>query len=193
MNNGAGMSEYTAIADISESLIQLLRSNMSDLINPDSILLISPADIHSEDVRVSLFLCNIQENPHMKNMAPKADGTEKMGYPGLCLNLYYLLTTYASAPPPDRTDRSLEEHRVMGRAMRTLHDNPILFGVNLKGGLAGSSEHFKVIMCPMSSDEQYRLWSSFPNRSFRASVLYSVTSVSLGGQGGVSPSRERKI
>jgi len=79
------MSEYTAIADISESLIQLLRSNMSDLINPDSIHLISPADIHSEDVRVSLFLCNIQEISYMETMAQKADGAKTVGYPGLGL------------------------------------------------------------------------------------------------------------
>lgn len=173
------MGEYTAIADIGESLIQLLRMNMDDLITPASIVLLSPADVEGQDIRLTLFLYNIVENPYLKNLEMSQEGEEVLRPPSLYLDLYYMLTTYASPHITDRSERTLEEHRILGRAMRIFHDNGLLKGTVLQGSLAGSSDEFRICLNPMSLEDQNRIWSAFPNRSIRASIGYLVTAVSL--------------
>jgi len=54
------MSDYGAIAYVGETLIEILRDNMEDLIPRDSIILASPGEIDAKDnVRLSLFLYQI--------------------------------------------------------------------------------------------------------------------------------------
>lgn len=173
------MSEYTAIADVGESLIQLLRINMEDLVTPSSIVLLSPADVEGQDVRLTLFLYNVLENTYLKNQEIREQSVDLLRNPPLHLDLYYMLTTYASTQITDRSERTLEEHRLLGRAMRVLHDNALLSGSVLQGGLAGASDEFGVCLQPMSMEDQNRIWSAFPNRSFRASIGYLVTSATL--------------
>lgn len=173
------MSEYTAIADVGESLIQLLRVNMEDLVTPDSIVLLSPADVEGQDIRLTLFLYTILENPYLKNQEMRAEGAERLRQPALHLDLYYMLTTYASTQIADRSERTLEEQRLMGRAMRVLHDNAVLKGSVLLGGLTGSSDEFRICLHHMSLEDQNRIWSAFPTRSFRASIGYLVSAVAL--------------
>lgn len=173
------MSEYTAIADVGESLIRLLRINMDDLVKPESIVLLSPADIESQDIRLTLFLYNLSEDSYLKNIELQQEDPDRLLSSPLHLNLYYLLTTYASNQITDRNERTLEEHRILGRAMRVLHDNALLKGSVLQGSLAGSNDEFRICLQNLTLEDQNRIWSAFPNRSFRASIGYLVSALSL--------------
>lgn len=173
------MSDYTVIADLGESLIRLLRNGMNDLVKAESIVLLSPADVDNQDIRLTLFLYSLTENSHLKNQPPLQNDPGRQLSPALHLDLHYLLTTYASEQIPDRTERSLEEQRLLGRAMLILHDQALLGGSFLQGGLAGSGEEFRISPQALTLEEQNRIWSVFPNRSFRASVSYLLSSVSL--------------
>lgn len=173
------MSDYTAIADVGETLIRLLRDNMSDLIPSGSIVLLSPADVEGQNIRLTLFLYSVVENPHLKNQEMHEVSPAQLRYPPLSLDLQYLLTTYASTVIPDRTERTLEEHRILGRAMRIFYDNAILSGSILQGGLAGKNEELRITLNPISLEELNKIWSVFPNISYRASVSYLVTPVRI--------------
>jgi len=169
------MSEYSVIAAVGETLISLLRENMSDLISSESITLLSPADVQGQNIRLTLFLYNIVENPHLKNQgAPDVDPSRHR-YPPLVFDLYYLLTTYASSQIPDLTERTLEEHRILGKAMSVLYDNAILSGSIMRGSLSGSEEELRIMLNSLSLDDLNRIWTSFPNCSYRPSVSYLVT------------------
>lgn len=183
------MSEYTAIADVGETLISLLRDNMSDLIPSDSIVLLSPADVEGQNIRLTLFLYSVVENPHLKNQEMHEIGPTELRYPPLSLDLQYLLTTYASAVIPDRTERTLEEHRILGRAMRIFYDNAILSGSVLQGGLAGTDEELRITLNPISLEELNKIWSVFPNRSYRPSISYLVTPVKIDSTHEISMQR----
>ncbi len=169
------MSEYTAIADIGDTLINLLKDNMSDLINPDMIVLLSPAEVEGQNIRLTLFLYSIVENPYLKNREGIDLHPDGLQYPPLTLDLYFLLTTYASTQIPDLTERTLEEHRILGRAMRIFYDHPVLRGSGLRGGLAGTPDELRIILNPLSLDDLNKIWTSFPNRHYRPSVSYIVT------------------
>lgn len=183
------MGDYRAVADMGETLITLLRDNMSDLINPDSIVLLSPAEVEDQNIRLTLFLYNIMENPHLKNQEMRNLSPTQLGYPPLTLDLYYLLTAYASAQIPDRTERTLEEHRILGRAMRILYDNAILSGTILQGSMAGTSEELRVVLNAISLDDLTKIWSAFQEVGYRLSVSYLVTPANIDSTRDVSMQR----
>ena len=174
------MSDYTAIADVGETLIELLRGNMQGLIPADSIALVSPGEIEGKDnIRLSLFLYQVNENIHLKNLEMEKMGSSRLKAPPLTLDIYYMLTSYPSPGIQDRTERTQEEHSILGRAMQVLHDNPVLAGSVLKGSLSAHDTELHVIGTSMSLDDMSKIWSTFKEKSFRPSVCYQVTPVKI--------------
>lgn len=182
------MSDYTAIADVGETLIELLRGNMQDLIPADSIALVSPGEIEGKDnIRLSLFLYQVNENAYLKNQEMENLGPSRLKVTPLALEIYYMLTSYPSSGIQDRTERTQEEHSILGRAMQILHDNSVLSGSVLKGSLSAHDTELRVVSTAMSLDDMSKIWSTFKERSFRPSVCYQVTPVRI------ESSREKKI
>lgn len=181
----------TAIADVGETLVELLRGNMQDLIQAgsvDSIALVSPGEIEGKDnIRLSLFLYHVEENIYLKNQEMEKKGSSVLKAPPLAVDLYYMLTSYPSTGIHDRTDRTREEHSILGRAMQILHDNAVLTGSALKGNLSASDTVLHVMVASLSLDDMTKIWSTFKEKSFRPSVCYLVTPVKIESL------RERKI
>lgn len=169
------MATDTVIADVGDSLLKLLREGMSDLVQPSSIVLLSPADVEGQNVSLTLFLYYIAENPHLKNnMSAYASDWE---HPPLALDLYYMITAYTSVQ--DIAQKSLEEQRVLGRAMRLLHTNSVLHGSRLQGALRGSSDVLRVTMNPLALTEMTSIWHAIPKQHYRPSIGYVVSPVML--------------
>jgi hypothetical protein len=182
------MSDYTAIADVGETLVELLRGNMQDLIPEDSIALVSPGEIEGKDnIRLSLFLYQVNENTYLKNQEMEKMGSSRLKAPSIALDTYYMLTSYPSSGIQDRTERTREEHSILGRAIQVLHDNPILTGSVLKGSLPAHDTELRVVVTSMSLDDMSKIWSTFKEKSFRPSVCYQVTPVKI------ESSREKSI
>jgi uncharacterized protein DUF4255 len=162
------MSEYTAIDDITNTVLNLFKNNTGGLLPQDRITAASPADV-SDDTQplLSFFLYQINENPHLKNESMTETSTGTLRYPPLSLNLYYLLTAYASSRET--------EHQVMGRAMQILHDNSVIRGSLLQGGLAGTFDEAVVAINAITLDDMNRLWSMFASKPYRLSVTYRVS------------------
>ena len=174
------LSEHTTIADVSETLIDLLRSNMEDLISPDSIVLFSPGEIEANDrVRLSMFLFQIIENAHMKNQEMQIINPTKLKYPALILDLYYMLTSYPSSGIQDKTERTKEEHSILGKAMQILHDNSIITDPLLRGCLTDDGQELHISQTPLNLDDMTKIWSTFQDRPFRPSVCYLVSNVRI--------------
>ncbi len=173
------MSDYRAIADVGETLIGLLRDKMEDLIPTDSIILASPGEIDAKDnVRLSLFLYQVLENAHLKNQEIQVTDPTKVTFPPQILELYYMLTSHVSSGEQDKTEKALEEHRVLGRALQVLHDNSVLSGSLLKGNLDKNDELHITLTLP-SLDDLTKIWTTFAGRPFKSSVCYVVTPVRI--------------
>ncbi|MCK4937537.1 MAG: DUF4255 domain-containing protein [Methanosarcinales archaeon] len=170
------MSDYTAIADVGETLVDLLRENMEDLIAPASIILFSPGEIEdNDDIRLSLFLFQVHENVHLKNQEMQVIKPNTTKYPPLNLDLYYLLTSYPSTGIQDKTERTKEEHSILGRAMQVIYDNAILQGSVLRGGLTENNEEIHITHFPLSLDDMTKIWTTFQDKPFRPSICYIAT------------------
>ena len=162
------MSDYTIIDDITDTLLAVLQANMSGQIAQDHISAASPADITDDtSPRLSLFLYQIHENKHLKNLGMQETNTGTLRYPPLSLNLYYLLTAYASSRDT--------EHQIVGRAVQILYDNAIIRGSLLQGSLSGTFEELIVVMHTLPLDDLNKLWSMFGSKPYRLSVTYQVS------------------
>lgn len=167
---------YTVIEDVSNTLVNLLRNRMEDVLPPPNdqqIVLLSPAEVEGQSVRLTLFLYAIVENAYLKNEERRVVRSTEMRPPPLSLDLYYLLTTYADANAP--ADPTLEAHRILGRAMQIFYDNGILSGSVLHERLAARNAELRLSLNPITVEDLTRIWSVFPNRPYRTSVSYLVT------------------
>lgn len=162
----------TEIADVGEILITLLKDNMG--IPRDTIMLISPGEIEANDnVRLSLFLYQVIESPYMKNQEMQNIDSAHLKYPPLTLELYYMLTAHPASGIPDRTERTKEEHGILGKAMRIIYDYSIL---------AFSDYELRITLNPMSLDDMTKIWTTFQDRPFRPSACYLVTPVRIDSE-----------
>ena len=99
----------------------------------------------------------------------------------MTLELYYMLTSHPPSGTQDKTDKSLEEHTVLGKAVRVLYDNPILKGSVLKGDL-NKDEELHITITSLNLEDLTKIWTTFPNKPFRPSVCYVVTPVKIDSE-----------
>src|SRR5207244_11359778 len=107
---------------------------------------------------INIFLYQTTIDAAWRNMdMPRQIKPGEKGVPPLALNLFYLITAYAkNTGPPELPD--LISHRLLGRAMRALHDHPVLSGNEIKTALSASDlseqiEHVRITQQPISLDE----------------------------------------
>ena len=145
----------TAIAEVGRELIRILRENFAINMElpPDTIMLISPGEIEANDnVRLSLFLYQILENAHMRNQDMQRIASSHNKHPPLTLELYFMLTAHPAAGIPDRTERTMEEHGILGKAMRILYDSTT-FTI--------SDYELRITLNTMSLDDATKIWTTF--------------------------------
>jgi hypothetical protein len=173
-------ANFSAIADVGETLISLLRAGLKGLVAEDGIILFSPGEIEATKApRFCLFLYQVTENPAMKNREPERLSDDKVRAPGLFLDLYYMLIPYESSKIQDLTERTKEEHMVLGKAMQIFHDNAILRDPVLKDGLSGRGLQIGLTLNPVSIDEMTKIWQAFQTKPFKPAVCYLVTPVPI--------------
>ena len=166
----------TAIRDVGETLIDLLRNDPIITIPDAQIALLSPAEANASGVRLTLFLYSIAPAAELRNeleIPGNALNDEPVSLP---LNLFYLVTAFS--PPQDPTNRSLDSHLLLGQAMRVFFNNGILTGSMLRGDLP-RDEELRLTLQPISVEDVTRVWSVFPETALQPSVSYLVTPVRL--------------
>jgi hypothetical protein len=171
-------SHVETIRDVSRTLLDLLKNNLTDI--EDRIGLLSPKNAGNN--LLTLFLYKVTENPDLKNaqhvVVQRPDGSLVERRAPLSLDTYYLLTAHA----PEQPDL-LEAHRALSRAMRVLYDNGILQGSLLRSenpstGLTERSI-LRVTLNPISMEDMTRIWSVLPDTPYEISVTYLVTPVEI--------------
>jgi hypothetical protein len=126
--------------------------------------------------QLNLFLYQTMLSAAWRNMdLPQSVNRGERGFPALGLNLYYLMTAYG------RDNDDVFGHRVLGRAMRLLHDNPLLGPDDIKGALLSNDlwqqvERVRITPQPLTVDEMSKLWTIFQTQ-YRISAAYEVAVV----------------
>jgi len=126
--------------------------------------------------QINLYLYLINYNAALRNANLNLQlKPGETGHPPLALNLYYMITSYGN----DNED--VEAHRLLGKAMSILHDNPVLNESRIETSLEGNDlfqqiERIRITHQPMSLDEMSKLWMTFQTQ-YRISTAYQVSVV----------------
>ncbi len=168
------MADFTAIADVSQTLITLLGTGLSDLGTTVELhdLQVAPATSNL----LTLFLFQIREDGHSRNRPPEVrttGGSATIIRPPLALSVHYMLTPWAS--------KHDDNQRILGQAMRTLHDHAIVSGADLLGSLNAANETVHLALVPMSIEDQLRVWHGF-NKPYRLSLHYEARVIRIDSQ-----------
>jgi len=175
------VASYAAIAEASETVVELLRERIverSDVISVDrsEIALVSPDDVGADsDVRLSVFLYDVTENSAMKNQQARGEAGTKKQSP-VVVDLRYLLTAFPSGSGGDETANTLDQQRVLGLAMQTLHENAHLGADELPASLADTDIQ---ITLEGENSEVTDVWSNFRETALRPSVSYRLSPVKI--------------
>lgn len=158
------MSSDQAIAAVSATLRNLLTISLTaDPALVDTGVTVQPPDKArgaNTANQVNLFLYHANLNAAWRNQDMPLVKPGEAGFPPLPLNLYYLVTVYG------RNDDDVFAHRLLGAAMRTLHDHAVLGAEEIKSALPGNDlfaqvEHVRLSWQPLSMDDFSKLWTTF--------------------------------
>ena len=167
------MSDYTVIAEVSESLAGVLWEEIqldpqvSLLIdNENRISLQSPKDLAEDNsVRLSIYLYRIVEDPHLKNQSMGIGEGRRQRVAPLALDLFYLVTPLVGTPR--------EQQIVLGKVMEVFYDRALLEGTDLPAAMNAAGEEVRIVLNPVSLEETTRVWQAL-EMSYRLSVCYVV-------------------
>jgi hypothetical protein len=174
------MSSYRVIAEVSKKLRGILWEAFEDdpeinpaiLDNEQAIVFSNPTQTARDSAnRLSLWLYQIAENEFMKNQPPaRANGHATLQFPPMALNLFYLVTPFATDGESD--------HLLLGRTLQVLYDNA---NVLLRDAAGEISEELRIIYCRLTLEELTRIWEAL-REPYRLSVCYQVRVLRVDSQ-----------
>lgn len=186
------MSNSLAIASVTAALRKLLEdgTKLLDDGSPDPELTDLEVTTQPPDKarntktsnQINLFLYQTAANAALRNMdMPRVVRPGESSLPPLALNLFYLITAYG------KNNEDTLSHRLLGRAMRILHDYSVLVASDLlspgeigdlfsESGLDMQPERVRLTPVPMSLDEMSKLWMIFQTQ-YRISAAYQAAVV----------------
>lgn len=178
------MSDYKVVGAVDETLRTLLWSHfqvdseISAIITAEQRITNEPPfklikNTDPDDDVLSIFLYRVVENGDIKNRQLQPVNPNTFRYPPLCLNLFYLITPLT---------KSIEnDHKLLGKTMQVLNDSGLLKGTTLKGVLQNTVEELRLILNPMSLEDNSKLWTAFM-RPLRLSLSYEVKVVFIDSE-----------
>ncbi|HYK05704.1 MAG TPA: DUF4255 domain-containing protein [Thermoanaerobaculia bacterium] len=179
---------YAAVFEVTRGLRMLLHSQLSKIVSNAVVTLLPPGDTLPESSGVNLYLYKIDESSMSRNTPWPGDRRTPPGTrPALGLVLSYLLTPLGARPTESNFDTGDDAHTMLGVAMMTLHENPVVTRTHIDGFDADvvfkpyileSYENITVTLQHTSLEELSKIWSTI-NKPYRISVVYQVTFVEL--------------
>lgn len=165
---GKTMSDAGVIASVSKTLENVLTGAFSTLMPGPPVAEVHDltGPISNAPARMTIFLFDIIEDATVRNQQQTRHAVPpnvERRRPQVPIILRYLMTPWSGTADTDQ--------QLLGRALQTLHDDAILSGPQLQGGLAGSGDSVKLKLAPLTLEEQTRVWHAI-QRPYRLSLTY---------------------
>ena len=189
------MSNYLAIATVTETLRRLLDATLKAELNPGAAATaVRPRDAPGGGASplpalgVNVFLYQVNPNGAWRNadLPTRREDATLLQRPRAAFDLSYILTFYGD-------EAKLEPQRAAGSTLRCLHARPVLTrkmveeAVRLTDFLSGSNlaeevELVKLSPIPLPLEEVSKLWSVFFQTAYALSIAYQAAVVFVEGK-----------
>ena len=186
------MSGPAAVAAACEAVVRLLRATYraSDFGGAalDFQTYVAEDFTRPMDQGVSLFLYRVQRSGVVRPARGPTLPDGRVQRPRLPLDLHVLLTVWAK--------RASLQHEVLGWALRTLEDNPVLAAEVLnsyRGGVFAPGDSVELLPGELSVEDTLRVWEVVAGQPYQLSVPYTLRTVYVDSavSDGQTPVRER--
>jgi hypothetical protein len=169
------MADYSAIVEAGNSLVEILRDNLSPepVGNRELISLCCPHE--SENNQLTVYLFHVEEdmqNTQAGYYAQSAD-TERIR-PSL-FRLSFLITSHSKAPVQVR---EADQYRVIGAVLQTLKDTPTVPARYLQGSLADSGADLHLSVERPNYEQMMKIWNNTTAR-YKLSVVCNLSGVTI--------------
>ena len=169
------MADYTAFVEAGTALVELLRDPMTPepVGNRELISLCSPHE--SENNQLTVYLYHIEEES--KNLTAgfyQVDRDTQRRSPAQYV-LRYLLTAHSKAPAQLR---EADQHRILGAAVQTLRDNPVIPARYLTGSAAEEGAEWHLMMERVPMEQLLKIWNN-TSKDYKLSVAVMVSGVTV--------------
>jgi hypothetical protein len=168
------MSDARAIEAVTKTLWSILDAGVKEVEGGAHIVTLPPDQVSNagHDLQVNLYLYQADVDGYLRNTDPAGIRPGETATPALPLILHYLITPYV------RNGTDFDTHRMLGAAMRTLYEHPVLTRQDFAditdiSDVASQVERVRIIWQPMGEKDIYSLWSAFQTQ-YRLSAAYEV-------------------
>ena len=170
------MADYTAIYEVGESIVNMLRSCMvpEPIAKKEHIGLCEPQS--PEDFQLTVWIYNIEmikDTGARTGFSPDPDNPSLERFSPMQLKLQILVSAHSKAPA---IQKYADEYRIIGRAMQALRDVPSIPREHLVGSLSNSTEPVLVEIKKLESEELTRIWNN-SNKTIKPSFAITVSQV----------------
>ena len=169
------MADYTALTEAGTALVELLRENLTPepIGNRELINLCSPHE--SENNQLTLYLYQIEEETQGVTTGYYSvdSETEKMR-PAQYI-LHFLMTPHSKAPTQLK---EADRYRILGAALQTLRDNPVIPQRFLSGSLAAENARLHVMVDRTGMEQLLKIWNN-TSKDYKLSAVVTVTGVTI--------------
>ncbi|MGB8465558.1 MAG: DUF4255 domain-containing protein [Terrimicrobiaceae bacterium] len=191
------------LADVTSTLVTLLEANINghlqEALGPDVTALPVRPDRIEPGVqnRLSLHLYHVTEDPYYKNAAGEGNDVPNIAKAPMSLCLFYILTAHHN--DGQTAVDALRQQEMMGMALKTLHDNPVITdrttipqsngpGIQiLPANLRNRGNSIQVILRPVSPEDAVGFWATEDQQLTTLSAYYEVRVIFL------EPERPRTV
>ena len=169
------MADYNIISDVGEALVKLLREGLVPGIipNTEGVGVCHPSD--RGDVSLGICLYDVRRSNDILSTDRVPVGTDKLRAPSMFLELYFMITAYSSS---DIKFRSLEEAKILGRAMQVIEGTSVLRGSVFGKPFSEMKYEPRLELLNLETEEKNRIWN-MPNQPYKLSLFYKVYPVEM--------------
>lgn len=173
---------------VTQSLKTLLTNNVPAILAPPVGFTVSPLPPDQfKDEGLVIYLFHLGEDPFFKNTAPPSTDAPPVRFAPMGVDLYYLLTAHSKA---GGDQAALNEQKMMGAAVKTLHDFAILDDQTTAGkppnpvvtvfpqDLRGSGNRLRISIEPVTFSDAPHYWTA-GQQPLRLAAYYHVAVVLL--------------
>ena len=169
--------------------MELLRENLTPepIGNRELINLCSPHE--SGNNQLTLYLYQIEEDSQgvVAGYYSVDNETERMR--GAQYILHFLLTPHSKAP---EQMREADQYKILGAAVQTLRDNPVIPQRLLGGSIAAENAEIHIQIEKTNMEQLLKIWNN-TTKDYKASVAVTLTGVNIDSKRTRRVSRVKEV
>ncbi len=177
------MADYTALVEAGNALVELLRDTLTPepIANRELIALCSPHE--NENDQLTVWLYQVEEDTQGVEMGYYQVSRDIQRIRPARYNLRFLVTAHSKAPTQLR---EADLYRMVGAALQTLKDHPVIDEKYLSGSLRERGAAITLTLEKTSMDQLLKIWNN-------NAKSYKLSFVVLLGNVEIDSRRERRV